>query len=75
MTFLDEAIKSIEELDDAINKCDFKAVKLSAMATKYTNDALNRQEITLDNYIILVNRIGVMTEAILGKCACTKASK
>lgn len=72
MTFLDEAIKSIEELDNAINKCDFKAVKLSAMATKFTNDALGRQEITLDNYNILMNRIGVMTDVVSGKCACTK---
>lgn len=72
MTFLDEAINSIKELDVAINNCDFKAVKLSAMATKFTNDALGRQEITFDNYNLLMSRIGVMTDAISGRCACRK---
>ena len=72
MPFIDEAMKSVDELNDAINKCDFKSVKLVAIATKFTRDALDNQEITQDTYNILMNRIGVMTGTAPSKCSCIK---
>lgn len=72
MPFIDEAMKSVDELNDSISKCDFKSVKLVAIATKFSRDALDNNEITRDTYNILINRIGMITSTAPGKCSCTK---
>lgn len=71
MPFIDDAMKSIDELSKTINKCDFKSVKLVAIATKFTRDTLDNHEITQDTYNILMNKIGIMTTTS-PKCSCIK---
>lgn len=71
-SYLENTITSMETLRNAAKQCDFSAVRLSASTMRLLDSALINKEITDDNYYIMIDRIGIISDDIINNCTCSK---